>query len=424
MRPVRIALLTACGFLTSAANTTAADWHQWRGPDRSGISDETGLLQSWPADGPPLQWRTRGLGAGMSSVSIFDNRLYTMGKQNGQTALICRQLQDGAEIWATPIGGGDNPNCTPTVDPETGYVYGLTHAGDLLCADGKSGRTIWRKNFPADFGGSMMSVWGYSESPLVDGDRLICTPGSNSAIIAALDKRTGETIWKTAADQRQIGTAGKDGAGYSSIVIGNGAGIRQYVQLIGRGIVSVAAEDGRPLWSYNRVANTTANVPTPIVTGDYVFCSSGYNDGGSALLQLRRTRGRIVAQEVWYKPSRELQNHHGGVILLDDHLYFGHGHNNGFPVCVHLKSGRSQWQKTRGVGSGSAAITCADGHLYFRYEDGTMALIEATPDAYNLKGSFKIASNNGKSWPHPVIHDGRLYLRDQDELLCYDVRQR
>lgn len=418
-----------CGFvclsvLLITCSAAAADWFQWRGPDRTGISDETGLLKSWPAEGPPLQWRTRGLGKGMSSISISEGRLYSMGKKEGQTHLICRQVSDGSAVWSTPAGGGDNPNCTPTVDPQTGFVYGLTHAGDLLCADGRTGQAIWRKSFPNDFGGSMMSVWGYSESPLIDGDRLICTPGADQAIIVALNKRTGETIWKTSSPQNQIGPAGKNGAGYSSIVIGNGTGTKQYIQLIGRGIVSVAADDGRPLWSYNRVANTTANVPTPIVSGDYVFCSSGYNDGGSALLRLRKTRGRIVAQEVWYKTNRELQNHHGGVVLLDDHLYFGHGHNNGFPVCVHLKSGRSLWPRTRGVGSGSAAITCADGHLYFRYEDGTMALIEASPAGYNLKGSFRIAANNGKSWPHPVIHDGRLYLRDQDELLCYDVRQK
>ncbi|MEQ9407580.1 MAG: PQQ-like beta-propeller repeat protein [Fuerstiella sp.] len=400
----------------------AADWYQWRGPNRDGISRETGLLTEWPQDGPQLLWRVSGLGKGMSSVAIADGRIYSMGNKGGQTHLVCRRLEDGAEVWSTLIGGGSDPNCTPTVDTETGLVFGLTHAGDLMCAEANTGKQVWRKNFPDDFGGSMMSGWGYSESPLVDGDRLVCTPGSDRAIIASLDKRTGNTVWTTSSPQEQIGQAGKNGAGYSSIVIGNGAGTRQYVQLVGRGVVGVSADDGRPLWSYNRVANTTANVPTPIVSGDYVFCTSGYGDGGSALLQLRKTRGRIIANEVWYKESRDLQNHHGGVILVGEHLFFGHGHNNGFPVCIHMKTGRSLWPKTRGVGSGSAAVVCADGHLYFRYEDGTMALIEADPRRYNLKGSFKIASNNGKSWPHPVIQDGRLYLRDQDELLCYDVR--
>ena len=286
-----------------------------------------------------------------------------------------------------------------------------------------TGDEIWKKNFQSDFGGSMMSQWGYSESPLVDGDRLVCTPGADKAIIASLDKKTGRTIWTTSSPQEQIGKAGKNGAGYSSIVIGNGAGTRQYVQLIGRGVVGVAADDGRPLWSYNRVANTTANVPTPIISGDYVFCTSGYSAGGAALVQLRKTGSRITATEVWYKQSKELQNHHGGVILVGQNLFFGHGHNNGFPVCINMRSGRSLWQKTRGAGSGSAAVVFADGHLYFRYEDGTMALIEADPQGYKLKGTFTIAARNGKSWPHPVIQDGNLYLRDQDELLCYDIRK-
>lgn len=420
---IRCSIMLALSLVTFTPAVPAADWYQWRGPNRDGIAEETGLLSTWPEGGPSLVWRVSGLGRGMSSVSIASGRIYSMGKKGGQTHLVCRSVTDGAEIWSTPIGDGSDPNCTPTVDPDSGLVFGLTHAGDLMCAEAETGREVWKKNFPGDFGGSMMSGWGYSESPLVDGDRLICTPGSDKAIIASLDKRTGRTIWATSSAQQQIGQAGKNGAGYSSIVIGNGAGTRQYVQLIGRGVVGVAADDGRPLWSYNRVANGTANVPTPIISGDYVFCTSGYGDGGSALLQLRKSRGRIVANEVWYKESKDLQNHHGGVILVGENLFFGHGHNNGFPVCVNLRSGRSLWEKTRGPGSGSAAVVCADGHLYFRYEDGTMALIEANPAAYYLKGTFKIASNNGKSWPHPVIQDGRLYLRDQDELLCYDIRE-
>jgi outer membrane protein assembly factor BamB len=154
-----------------------------------------------------------------------------------------------------------------------------------------------------------------------------------------------------------------------------------------------------------------------------VFCSSGYSDGGSALLRLSGSRGQVNAQEVWYKPAKDLQNHHGGMILLGDHVYMGHGHNNGFPVCFQLRSGRDAWRPGRGPGSGSAAVAYADGHLYFRYENGTMALIEASPTKYELKGKFDIAINNDKSWPHPVIADGRLYLRDQHEMLCYDIRK-
>ena len=407
---------------TLSPTAKSGDWHQWRGPNRDGVCTETGLNDNWPDDGPPIAWRSQGLGSGYSSVTIFGDKLYTCGKQGDTTYLVCCRREGGEVVWKTPIGtGGDSPNCTPTVDPEFGLVYGLTHAGDLLCANAETGDEVWRKNFPRDFGGRMMSGWGYSESPLVDGDRLICTPGSDRALLAALNKTTGDVIWTTPV-AGSLGNAGKDGAGYSSIVISNAGGVKQYIQLVGRGLVGVAADDGRGLWNYNRIANGTANIPTPIVTGNYVFTSTGYGDGGTALLELA-ARGRGVAvREVYYKSASELQNHHGGMVLLGEHVYMGHGHNNGFPACVDLRTGRNLWGRTRGAGSGSAAVLYADGDLYFRYEDATLALIEANPQGYNLKRSFKLATNNGKSWQHPVIQDGRLYIRDQDELVCYDLR--
>ncbi len=410
------------GATIPGATTTGGDWYQWRGPNRDGISSETGLTGDWPEAGPPLAWRTTGLGSGMSSVAISQGRLYTLGRQGGQTYLICRALDGGRELWKTAVGGGEDPNCTPTVDPEANLVFGLSHGGDLLCAEADTGREVWRKNFARDFGGRMMSSWGYSESPLVDGDRLVCTPGSDRALLAALDKRTGAVEWTTPVPAGSLGNAGQDGAGYSSVVISHGGGVKQYVQLVGRGLVSVAADDGRRLWNYNRIANGTANIPTPIVTGNYVFTSSGYDDGGTALLELRGQGRSVQVREVYYKPARELQNHHGGMVLIGDHVYLGHGHNNGFPACIELRSGRNLWQRTRGAGSGSAALVYADGHLYFRYQDGMMALVEANPQGYQLKRSFRLATRNGESWPHPVIQGGRLYIRDQDELLCYDLR--
>ena len=343
-----------------------------------------------------------------------------MGHKDGRAHIVCRKLADGSEIWSTPIGGGD-PNCTPTVDPDAGLVFGLTHSGELSCVEADSGTAVWDKNYGRDFGGKMMSGWGYSESPLVDGDRLICTPGALDAMIVALDRKSGRTVWK-ARQPADVGRGGAEGSAYSSIVISNAAGVKQYVQLTGRGLISVAADDGRTLWTYNRVANNVANIPTPIVRGDYVFCSSGYGVG-SGLVKVTRQGGEIRAEEVYFLGGDTLQNHHGGMVLLGDHVYMGHGHGNGFPVCVEFATGDIVWGgRIRGAGSGSAAVVYADGHLYFRYEDGVMALIEASPESYRLKGSFRVASNNGKSWPHPVIHGGRLYLRDQDELLCYDVR--
>lgn len=401
------------------ASSEPVDWYQWRGPNRDGVTNETGLLEEWSGEGPPLAWRVKGLGRGMSSVAISGDRIFTLGKSQG-VEVVCLKVEDGSEVWSTRIGDGD-ANSTPTVDPEAGLVFGLTKKGQLACLETETGRLVWSKDFADDFGGKMMSGWGYSESPLVDGERLICTPGANDAMIVALDKKTGETIWK-ASQPDDVGNRGKDGAGYASVVVSNGGGVKQYVQLTGRGLISVAAEDGRTLWTYNRVANGTANVPTPIVHGNHVFCSSGYGTG-SALLELSKDGDGVKAEEVYWLDGRTLQNHHGGMILVDDHVYMGHGHNNGFPVCVELKTGEIVWGgETRGVGDGSAAIVCADGHLYFRYEDAKMALIEATPDGYELKGEFELATRNGKSWPHPVVQNGRLYVRDQDELLCYDVR--
>jgi outer membrane protein assembly factor BamB len=395
---------------------SATEWPRWRGPNNNGISMETGLLRQWPEGGPPLAWSTRGLGRGYSSIAISQGKLITMGKKSGGTMLICVSADNGSPLWELPIGGNKDPNCTPTVDPDSKLVFALTSEGVLVCADIETGREIWRKDFESDLKGRMMSGWGYSESPLVDGDRLICTPGSDRGVMAALDKRSGEVVWQTPMPG---GTAG-----YSSPVISNGGGVKQYVTLVGKGLIGVRAADGKLLWNYPAIANSTANVPTPIVGGDYVFGSSGYNDGGSALLRLTPApRGEVNFQEVYYKRNSDIQNHHGGMVLIGDHVFMGHGHNNGFPLCLDLRSGRTMWGPERGPGKGSAAIVAADGHLYFRYEDGVMALIEANPQKYNLKGTFAIKSNNGKSWSHPVIASKKLFLRDQDELHCYDIAE-
>jgi len=397
------------------------EWSRWRGPNGDGISYETGLLTEWPEEGPALAWHAKGFGRGMSSVAVKGGKVYTLGNVKDATHLIAADVKDGAILWSTEVGSGKNPNCTPTVDGE--LVFTLTHGGDLACCKADTGDVVWKKNFAQDFSGKMMSGWGYSESPLVDGDRVICTPGGKGAILVALDRKTGEKIWESAVPG-DLGRKGKDGAGYASVVISNGAGVKQYITLTGRGIVSVDAATGKLLWHYNDVANGTANIPTPIVSGDYVFCSSGYGDGGTALLKITKDGSELKANEEYYFAAKEMQNHHGGMILLDGHVYMGHGHNNGFPLCVDLKTGKDAWRPGRGAGSGSAAIAYADGHLYFRYQDATMALIEATPKDYVLKGKFKIATKNGESWPHPVIAGGKLYLRDQDSLLCYDIKKK
>jgi prepilin-type processing-associated H-X9-DG protein len=366
-----------------------------------------------------LLWRAAGLGKGYASVAIAGERIFTLGDRGEKEFVIALPRSGGKEVWSAEIGkawpdGG--ARCTPTVDGER--VYALSPHGDLVCVAADTGKELWRKSLPGDFGGKMMSGWGYCESPLVDGDKLICTPGGKEAALVALDKKTGQALWKCALPD--LGPAGTDGAGYSSIVISEAGGIRQYVQLLGHGVVGVAAEDGRFLWGYNKVANGTANIPTPIVHDDLIFCTTAY-DAGSALLKLTPTPDKgIAAQEVYFMAAKDFQNHHGGVVLVDGYLYGGHGQNAGQPTCIELKTGKIMW-KEAAPGGGSAAALYADGHVYFRYEDGTMALIEATPAALKVAGMFKLPTNDGPSWPHPVIADGKLYLRYNDTLLCYGL---
>jgi outer membrane protein assembly factor BamB len=412
-------LLVCYALLTQLTSSTVAgnDWPRWRGSKGDASSTESGLLETWPESGPPLAWQCRGLGNGFSSLSIVGDRMFTMGQKDGKGVLICLSRADGTPLWQTAFGSGD-PNCTPTTDGD--HVYGLARNGELACLKISDGSIVWQTSFVRDFGGQE-PTWGYSESPLIDGNLLICSPGSDGAFVVALNKLTGKVIWKSQLDP-SIDLKGHGGAGYSSPVVCNAGGVKQYVTLTGKGLTSVDARSGKLLWIYDRVSNGTANIPTPIVSGDYIFCSSGYDDGGTALVQVRKQGAKVGWKEVYYFSAADLQNHHGGMILVDRFVYMGEGHNNGFPVCVNLKTGERTWKRGRGPGRESAAIAYADGHLYFRYQDATMALIEADPKNYKLKGSFKIGVQNGESWSHPVVLGGMLYLRDQDDLLVYDVR--
>ena len=418
LRQIGVRALLTVGLLPfGVAPAAADDWPQWRGPARSAISAETGLLRDWPSAGPPLLWKREGLGTGYASVVVAGGRIYTMGARDGVGALIALDERDGSEIWRTPVGPG-NPNSTPTSDGP--WVFALGLGGDLVCARSDDGQVVWSRNLPREFGGSIMSNLGYCESVLIDGDRLVCTPGAQQAALVGLDKRSGATEFQ-AALPADVGARGKAGAGYASAVVSTAAGVRQYVQFVGRCLLGVSARSGQTLWTYNRVATEHANVSTPILRGDYVFVSACYG-GGSALLQVLREGGRVTVKEKYYLAPKVLENHHGGMVMVGDYLYAGTGFNKGFPVCLAWKTGKVMWRPGRGPGLGSAALVCADGHLYFRYENGTMALIEARPDKYTVRAKFVEPSNLGKAWAYPVIANGRLYLRDQDVLCCYDLK--
>jgi outer membrane protein assembly factor BamB len=405
-------LVSPALILFAVTAAVAADWPQFRGPERDNVSKETGLLKSWPKEGPPLEWEAKGLGGGFSSVSVAGDRIYTLGNKGDKSFVVALERDGGKIAWTGEVGrSGGNLGCTPTVDGDR--VYALGQEGDLVCLEVKDGTRVWHRNLLKEFGGSY-GGWHYCESPLVDGDRVIVTPGGKDATLVALDKKTGETVWKCA-----VPTQHKE-AGYSSVVVATVGGVKQYVQLFNGGVVGVST-DGKVLWTYEKLGPNTANIPTPVVLKDEVLAVAGYGKGG-ALLKLKADGKDVSAEEVYFK--RELTNKHGGVVVVGDYVY-GDTDDQGQPYCIEVKSGKVKWKRERrdGKGTGSASVTSADGRLYFHYENGVAALVEASPEGYKEVGSFAVPKTDGAAWAHPVVAGGRLYLREGDRLYCYDVRE-
>jgi outer membrane protein assembly factor BamB len=412
-----LVLATLAGHAVSenASPSDRFDWPQWRGPNRDATSPETGLLKQWPKEGPPLAWKAKRLGRAYSSVSVAGGRVFTMGDRQGAEYVIALDAATGKELWASRVGEpwkGEGPRCTPTVDGD--LLYALSPHGDLVCLETAGGTERWRKSLPRDFDGRMMSGWGYSESPLVDGDRLIVTPGGKAATLVALDKKTGETVWKSPVP-------GGDGAAYASAIAADLDGRREYVQFLGRGVVGVDAADGKFLWRYDKPANGTANTVTPLYHDHCVFAASAYGRGGG-LVRLPAANASGKPQELYF--TKQMKNHHGGVVLVDGCLYGANGGNGEQRiyalVCLDFKTGDVKWE-SREAGKGSLAY--ADGRLYYRNENGPMLLVEANPKRYVERGRFTPPDcTKHNVWAHPVIANGRLYLRDQDVLLSYDIK--
>lgn len=414
----------AAASLTLAASAADSCWPQWRGPNRDGKAVGEEIRTDWEKNPPKQIWSMEGIGNGYGSLAVIGDRLYTTGYVGESEMVTAVNLGTQRVLWRTPIGaavemGNEDwygSRGTPTIDGERIYV--VASEGGVASLDIATGNMLWRKSFADEYGSGKQS-WGYAESALVDGDAVICTPGSESVLMVALDKSTGSELWRTAYPN--IGEAGKREAGYSSAVVSNAAGVKQYVQMTGKGAVGVRASDGKLLWSYNKVANRVAVIPTPLVQDDHVFVSSGYGTG-AALLKLTKSGDGVKAQEVYFLAQNEFQNHHGQMILHDGYVYAGRGNGKGFPVCVEFKTGKIMWgEGERGPGGGSAAVTFVDGHLIFRYQDGVVALIEATPEEYRLKGTFTPDYTEGPNWAHAVVCDGQLYMRQKDRLMCYNV---
>jgi outer membrane protein assembly factor BamB len=408
-----------------ASSTFADDWAQWQGPDRNSTSRERGLLKEWPKDGPPLAWKVKGVGGGDSAPSIAAGRIFGMSNRGADEVVWALSENDGKEVWVARLGpafnqkdwpqGREGPACTPTVDGELLYVEGM--AGNLVCLQAKDGGIIWQRSLQKDFGGSM-PTWSFRESPLVDGTKVICTPGGEDATLAALDKSSGSTIWKSQVP-------GNPRAAYASAIAIDFGGQRQYVQLTGRALVGVSASDGKFLWRYNRAANGPGiNCTTPIYQDGLVFGSSAYGAGGGLVKLIKDANGGMSAEEVYF--SKKMQNHHGGVVVVDGALYGANGGNEGGAlVCLDFKTGNVLWDERDDPDhrAPKGSVVLADGRLYYRTEKGTLLLIEPNRKEYVERGRFQQPDRSPQpAWSHPVIANGKLYVRDQDTLYCYDVK--
>ncbi|MFC1634710.1 PQQ-binding-like beta-propeller repeat protein [Planctomycetota bacterium] len=461
-------MLIAAVVMITAGSSLGADWSQLRGQNRDGKSGDTGLLKEWPNDGPPLAWKIDKLGGGYSAPSIADGRIFGMSNRGEDEIVWALSETDGQELWVTRLGpafaqrasqGKEGPGCTPTVDGDRLYVEGL--GGNVACLQVKDGKIIWQISMTEAFGGSVPR-WSYRESPLVDGGKVICTPGGPDAIIVALNKVTGETIWKAKVpSSTNAGSAdpggrpvvfagasggaergrgrrggrgggpgrggfggGSGGAAYSSAITFDFDGVRQYVQLTSRALISVAASDGKFLWQYDKPANRMGiNCSTPLYHDGMVFAASAYGAGGGLVKLSKDADGAVKAEEVY--ATTDMENHHGGMILLDGYLYGANGGNSGGALaCLDFKTGKVMWDQRESAGRrAKGSLALADGHLYYRMENGTVVLIEPSPKQYIERGRFEQPDRSkAPAWPYPVIANGKLYIRDQDVLLCYDVK--
>jgi outer membrane protein assembly factor BamB len=414
-----ITLVATCAWVAVAA---ADDWPQWQGPDRNAMSQETGFLQAWTPEGPPLSWKVDGLGWGYSTPSVAAGRILGMSHRGKDEVVWAISEADGSPLWTTSLGptldqeapqGKEGSGSTPTVDGEHLYVQGL--AGNVACLRVEDGKIVWQRSLQKDFG-APLPTWSFRESPLVDGDNVVVTPGGPEATLVALDKRTGETIWESLVPD-------SPGPAYSSAIAIDFDGQRQYVQFTAKGVVGVAASDGAFLWRYDAPANPHGiNISTPLHDRGRVFAASAYGNGGGLVKLSRGADGGIEAEEVYF--TNKMKNHHGGMILFEGVLYGANGGNaGGYLLALDFETGEVFWDQ-RGGGrlAPKGSVAFADGRLYYRLENGTMLLIEPSTEEYLERGRFEQPHRSDQpAWAHPVIANGKLYLRDQDVLLAYDI---
>ena len=406
--------------VTSSAGSSASDWPQWRGPQRNGISQEGGLLKQWAAEGPKLLWQQNDIGDGYSTPAVVGTRIYLMSNRGFENEFVqALSVQDGKPVWTTRVGnvgsGQDflygKARSTPTVDGD--FIYALGSDGDLACLETRSGEIRWQKSLRKEFGGKP-GIWAYAESPLVDGDVVVVTPGGEQATMLALNKKTGAVIWKSAVP-------GGEQAAYASAIVVQVGGRKQYVQFLSKGIVGVDAKTGQFLWRYAEPVKGMAQMVTPVARDGYVY--GGAHGVGGGTVRLKSDRGGVVAEQVYF--ARDLPNSIGGSVLVGDYLYGTAGPGL---VAAEFATGKITWQ-AECIGRGSVAY--ADGLLYLHGENGDVALVEATPEAYREKGRFtppaqptrrRLGPYPEKAWTYPVIANGRLYIRDNGTLWAFDIK--
>jgi len=411
-------LQVAFGLCFTASALQAADWPQWRGPNRNGISEETGLLKEWPTEGPKLLWKQTSVGSGYSAPAVVGDRIFLLANEGLDNEFVAAlAVQDGAKIWSTRLGPVGNPKqqqnfpgarSTPTVDGD--FLYALSSDGDLACLEKASGTVRWRKSLRADFAGQP-GAWAYSESPLIDGDTLVCTPGSAQATLVALNKATGDVLWKSALPEASE-------AAYASAVVTEAGGVRQYVQLLPKGLVGVEAKTGKLLWRYAKpVSPLNINIPTPIASESLIYVASAGKGAGA--VQLKAKDGGIEAEPVYF--NLNFPTAIGGAVKVGDSLF---GTTGRALLCLDFAAGQIKWKDSA---IAAASLCFADGRLYLHSEDGQVVLVEPSAESYREKGRFNPPdqpmpkNQTEKAWAYPVVANGRLFIRVHSSLWCYDI---
>lgn len=419
-----LALILCCSLVLSTSSSAAGpecDWPQFRGPNRDGKSLETGLLKQWPEAGPKLLRTISDIGGGFSSPVISGDRLYVTGKFGDDLKILSFDLS-GTKLWEkthgpafqerhaphTPYPGA---RAAPTVDGDMVHLLGCL--GRLTAYRSSDGEPVWSVDVVKELGGRV-PPWGYTESVLIGGDKLICTPGGEKAgTFAALDKKTGQVLWQS----KEVTAR----AEYASPILIDHDNVRQVVTMSRSGLVAVSPENGRFLWQHNRVAKlgtpetTTAHGNSPAYSDGYVFEATSYHTRGGCAVTLTPVASGVKAELAWESPK--LNCEHGGYVIVDGHVYMNQ--SAGWS-CLELKTGKEKWS---GRGPGKGSIIFGDGMLYCLGENGTMGLIEAIPTVFKMVSSFDLPKGDGPCWTHPVISDAKLYLRWNDHLYVYDIKE-